>query len=154
MHPLPPPPTRSSDSQPVPPRPSASCIQNSTGQADQSRDPSSQGQVDPKRRRKHRGGRKGKRNRRQSFAAPSEGSEQPAISEMMSDQQASNGLTSGPRQSVYRLGQAGGDLSSTSLDSEALLDHRYMLTRSPTLIGPNLRFSCQITYHSSSETNP
>ena len=75
-------------------------------------------------RRNHRGGKKKKKNRRQSFlpaaaeeegdpAGPSENLREPATSTT-------------PRPPFYRLGRSGGrNLSETSLDSNALLDHRY-----------------------------
>lgn len=77
-----------------------------------------------RRKRTHRGGKK-KRNRRQSFAAPSD-------TTTTADPARSNHdlldvpTSSTARPPFYRLGQSGGrNLSSTSLDSEALLDHRY-----------------------------
>ena len=76
-----------------------------------------------KRRRNHRGGQKKKKNRRQSFAAPSEDPEG-------TDNPRSNGDHLQPpataqRPSFYRLGHSGrSNLSDTSLDSQALLDHR------------------------------
>lgn len=77
-----------------------------------------------RRKRNHRGGKK-KRNRRQSFAAPSDDTNtaDPARSNRdLLDVPSS----STARPPFYRLGQSGGrNLSSTSLDSEALLDHRY-----------------------------
>ncbi|GAM85578.1 hypothetical protein ANO11243_035850 [Dothideomycetidae sp. 11243] len=80
----------------------------------------------PAKKRKHRGGRK-KKNRRQSFAAPSE-STITANDETANDRRPS--LLDGPRQgaasnSLYRL--QSGNKSSTSLESEALLDHRDQL---------------------------
>lgn len=73
----------------------------------------------PKKRR-HRGGRK-KKNRRQSFIAPSE-------STQAEDNERPSLLATGSRPSAaqasfYRLRE--GDRSNTSLESEALLDHRY-----------------------------
>ena len=78
-----------------------------------------------KKRRNHRGGKK-KKNRRQSFAAPSDN---PGLGD---GARSSHDLLEAPassaqRPSFYRLGQSGvGNLSDTSLDSSALLDHRYV----------------------------
>ncbi|MCJ1355630.1 MAG: CorA metal ion transporter [Icmadophila ericetorum] len=82
--------------------------------------------IDPttgKKRRNHRGGKK-KRNRRQSFAAP--GQEAEGIEAMRQSQNMMESATSAStRPPMYRLGQSGGlNLSDTSLDSQALLDHR------------------------------
>ena len=73
-------------------------------------------------KKRHRGGRKHKkkRNRRQSFIAPSEGGESV-------DVEGGNGLgdvsrTAAQSSSFYRI--QSGRLSNTSLESEALLDHR------------------------------
>ncbi len=72
-------------------------------------------------KKKHRAGKK-RRNRRQSFAAPSDQTDD-------TDTQAQRpGLRIVPESSAsqsafYRLGAHGGR-SNTSLDSEALLDHR------------------------------
>lgn len=74
-------------------------------------------------RRNHRGGKKKKKNRRQSFlpaAAEEEGD--PARSSQNLHEPAASTT---PRPPFYRLGQSGGrNLSETSLDSNALLDHR------------------------------
>lgn len=83
--------------------------------------------IDPttgKKRRNHRGGKK-KRNRRQSFAAP--GEESVGVEAMRQSQNMMESATSAStRPPMYRLGQSGGlNLSDTSLDSQALLDHRY-----------------------------
>ncbi|KAF2822811.1 cora-domain-containing protein [Ophiobolus disseminans] len=73
----------------------------------------------PAKKKKHRGGKK-KRNRRQSFAAPADigtgdmNDERPSLANM-----GGNGHSRGSN-SFYR----NGNLSSTSLESEALLDHR------------------------------
>ena len=82
------------------------------------------GAADSKKKRKHRGGKK-RKNRRQSFAAPSEASTMP---EGMPDDPMADiaeddiDSTSRPRP-FYR--RRTGHLSDESLDSEALLDHRY-----------------------------
>lgn len=75
-------------------------------------------------RRNHRGGKKKKKTRRQSFL--------PAAAEQETDparpsQNLHEPTTStAPRPPFYRLGQSGGrNLSETSLDSNALYDHRY-----------------------------
>lgn len=71
-----------------------------------------------KKRKDHRGGKK-KRNRRQSFAAPSDdGSGLLEISQSRDDMQA----RSAARSSFYRLKEH--NMSNTSIDSEILLDHR------------------------------
>ncbi len=87
--------------------------------------PTAQGEqaAPSKRRRNHRGG-KHKKNRRKSFAiAEDEGG---SVEASRSNRDHLDPLTPAPaRPSFYRLGQSGGrTLSSTSLDSEALLDHR------------------------------
>ena len=87
--------------------------------------PTCSGEVNAfKKRRNHRGGKK-KKNRRQSFATPSDN---PGLGD---GARSSHDLLEAPaasaqRPSFYRLGQSGaGNLSDTSLDSSALLDHRY-----------------------------
>jgi len=81
--------------------------------------------VEGRKRRKHRGGKK-KRNRRQSFAAPSEDSALLALEEGLEG----TGLLGVPaipstkRVPFYGRGHSSGNLSSTSLDSDVLLDHR------------------------------
>lgn len=73
-----------------------------------------------KKKRNHRGGRK-KRPRKQSFAASTEdGSGMPGRSNRGEPSQ------SAARDALYRL--QGRNLSSTSLESEALLDHRLDLS--------------------------
>ena len=77
-----------------------------------------------KKRRNHRGGKK-KKNRRQSFAVtsdePGQGDGNRSNRDLLDVNRAS-----ASRPSFYRLGQSGRNLSETSLDSEALLDHRYV----------------------------
>ena len=77
----------------------------------------------PRKRRNHRAGKK-KRARRQSFAAPPDdlsAAEGSRSTELLDAPQSGNG-----RPPFYRLGQSGGgNLSQTSMDSQALLDHRY-----------------------------
>ncbi|KAI4236247.1 MAG: hypothetical protein LQ349_002647 [Xanthoria aureola] len=93
-----------------------------------------------KKRRKHRGGKR-KKSRRQSFAVPNEDEESanPALS---THDSAAPPAPSSARPPMYRLGQSGGrTLSSTSLDSEALLDHRDhppMRTRRESRLGQNV----------------
>jgi len=75
----------------------------------------------PKKKR-HRAGKK-RRNRRQSFVAPSEST----VAEDQDDPDRrpsllDNPRSSGPQNSFYRLKSAA--KSNTSLESEALLDHR------------------------------
>jgi len=75
-----------------------------------------------KKRRNHRGGRK-KKGRRQSFALGNE--EQSMQNPDRTTQDPNAASTSGTlRPPFYRLGQSGRNLSSASLDSQALLDHR------------------------------
>jgi len=87
--------------------------------------PTAQGEqtAPSKRRRNHRGG-KHKKNRRKSFAIAED--ESGGVEALRSSRDHLDPLTPDPaRPSFYRLGQSGGrNLSSTSLDSEALLDHR------------------------------
>ena len=79
-----------------------------------------------KRRKNHRAGKK-KKNRRQSFLpGVEEGNMDPSRSNQNLHDPQSAGLARPP---FYRLGQSGGgNLSETSLDSQALLDHRYLNT--------------------------
>jgi len=77
-----------------------------------------------RRKRTHRGGKK-KRNRRQSFAAPLDDTSTADPARPNHDLLDVPG-SSTTRPPFYKVGQSGGrNLSSTSLDSEALLDHRY-----------------------------
>lgn len=76
-------------------------------------------------KRKHRAGKKHRKNRRQSFAAPSEPDEMPETG----DQRPS--LLDVPEhktteEQFYRLGAAR-KTSQESIDSEALLDHRCVI---------------------------
>lgn len=81
-----------------------------------------------KRRRNHRGGKK-KKSRRQSFL--------PTTGEGESSQPPNEPQAPGSaRPPFYRLGQSGGrNLSETSLDSNALLDHRQVNSTSISLYG-------------------
>lgn len=127
MHPLPAPPKKAPENQTAPTRPTVAPLQETSATADQSNQSFAQAQPETKKKRKHRG-KKSKKSRRQSFAAPSEETSLPSVMpEIMEDQHVGNRSTSGLRQSFYRLGQPGGNLSSTSLDSECLLDHRYVI---------------------------
>lgn len=75
-----------------------------------------------KRRRNHRGGKR-KKSRRQSFAlAAEDGDDDHPAASSHNPREPSSSNT--PRPPFYKLGQSGRNLSSTSLDSEALLDHR------------------------------
>ena len=83
-------------------------------------------QMDPgiggKRRKNHRGGKK-KKNRRPSFMPGTEENDsgEAASSRVIEDSRDMAAI----RPPFYRLGQSGGrSLSQTSLDSNALLDHR------------------------------
>jgi magnesium transporter len=126
MHPLPPPPNRTSANQSVPARPSVAPIQESSDAVEQRNQSLPQGGSETRKKRKHRG-KKSKRNRRQSFAATSEASAgPPVLPEIMTEENGGHRSNSGLRQPFYRLGQSGGNLSNTSLESEALLDHRYV----------------------------
>lgn len=79
-----------------------------------------------KKRRNHRGGRK-KKSRRQSFAVPNE--EDESADPARSNRDPTEPTSSSARPPIYRFGQSGGrNLSSTSLDSQALLDHRYAIS--------------------------
>ncbi|KAL8860430.1 MAG: hypothetical protein Q9178_003089 [Gyalolechia marmorata] len=93
-----------------------------------------------KKRRNHRGGRR-KKNRRQSFAVPNEEDES-ANPARATHEPAERPTSSSARPPMYRLGQSGGrTMSSTSLDSQALLDHRDhppIRTRRESRLGPNL----------------
>lgn len=76
--------------------------------------------TDGKKRRNHRAGKK--KNRRQSFVLPRD---EAGNGDVMRSSQNLHDLPSTARPPLYRLGQSGGmNLSETSLDSEALLDHR------------------------------
>jgi magnesium transporter len=129
MHPLPPPRTtdRSREQQPGETRPAASTMQDSLAPQSQTQSAPSvpQASAEGRKKRKHRGGKK-KRNRRQSFAAPSEDCALPTLEEGSGDhtllEVPSN--TSTAQMPFYRRGQSSGNLSSTSLDSDVLLDHR------------------------------
>ena len=92
-------------------------------------DPSAAGK-----RRNHRGGKKKKKNRRQSFL-PAAAHEE--VDPTRSNQNLHEPATSTtPRPPFYRLGQSGGrNLSETSLDSNALLDHRYSYLKGWQLTG-------------------
>ncbi|KAF2835156.1 cora-domain-containing protein [Patellaria atrata CBS 101060] len=70
-----------------------------------------------RKKKRHRAGKK-RRNRRQSFAALSDTTENP---EIIVERPTMESTPSGSRENFYRLGRV---LSSTSLESEALLDHR------------------------------
>ncbi|KAI9844138.1 MAG: CorA metal ion transporter [Thelocarpon superellum] len=74
----------------------------------------------PSKKRRHRGQRK-RRGRRPSFAAHDEDAED-AASAGTSHKLMDHSTPSRP--DFYHLGRSGGNLSSTSLESEALLDHR------------------------------
>lgn len=89
----------------------------STAADQQSQDGSASGAA---KKRKHRGGKK-RRNRRQSFAAPAD---EPPTEDMTTERPSLlNAPSSSSRSNFYRLGQV--NRSNTSLESEALLDHRY-----------------------------
>ena len=67
----------------------------------------------PRRRKNHRGGKK-KKSRRKSFAVGAD--------DMTQDEGSGTALNAA-RESFYDM--PSGNLSGTSIDSEALLDHRY-----------------------------
>jgi magnesium transporter len=137
MHPLPPPRTtdRSHEQQSSETRPAASTMQDYLAPQIQTQSAPSvpQASAEGRKKRKHRGGKK-KRNRRQSFAAPSEDSALAPLEEGPGDNRLlevpSN--TSTGRIPFYRRGQSSGNLSSTSLDSDVLLDHRLVSKGRPT----------------------
>ena len=82
-----------------------------------------EGAAASKRRRNHRGGQRKKKNRRQSFATPNEEPEGGDTGRPNRDHLQPPGTAQRP--SFYRLGHSGRrNLSDTSLDSQALLDHR------------------------------
>lgn len=74
-----------------------------------------------KKKRKHRGGR-GKRLRRQSFAAPPNIGDTDAAAQEVPDLLGGHPEELVARSSFYRLHQ--GNRSNASINSEALLDHR------------------------------
>lgn len=77
---------------------------------------------DGAKKKRHRGGKK-RRARRQSFAAPSEtGTDVPDLEVRRPTPLVSPGNT-GARSSFFNIAQ--GMRSNTSLESEALMDHRY-----------------------------
>jgi magnesium transporter len=129
MHPLPPPRTidRSREQQSTETRPAASTMQDHLAPQSQTQSAASvpQASAGGRKKRKHRGGKK-KRNRRQSFAAPSEDSTLPTLEEGPADHTLLDvpSNTSAARTPFYRHAQSSGNLSSTSLDSDVLLDHR------------------------------
>ncbi len=126
-----PPPPRGKDSSPLkasyaePQRPEPTALQSGlAGNASSTATLRPEGapglQAIPKKKRNHRGGKK-KRARKQSFAPSTEdGSEMPETSQS----QRGGSSESAARASFYRL--HGRNLSNTSIESEALLDHRYV----------------------------
>ena len=75
-----------------------------------------------KKRKNHRAGKK-KRNRRKSFGQRDDG---PSMDGSRSQHSLLDNVnSSNGRPPMYRLGQSGANLSDVSLDSQALLDHRY-----------------------------
>ena len=77
----------------------------------------------PKKRRNHRSNKKKKQNRRQSFLP--ENGEGELMPPGMDNRNAEAPISATARPGLYRLGQSGGrNLSDTSINSEALLDHR------------------------------
>ena len=79
-------------------------------------------QQEPRKKRKHRGGKR-KKNRRQSFAAPPSeaGTDVPsAVDGLQNDPLAQ--VPEDGRSDFYRMRS---NFSDESLESEALLDHRY-----------------------------
>jgi hypothetical protein len=76
-----------------------------------------------KKRRNHRSNKKKKHNRRQSFVLENEEGEM--IPAGMSNRNGEGAASAAARPGLYRLGQSGGgNLSDTSINSDALLDHR------------------------------
>ncbi|KAG8532679.1 uncharacterized protein KY384_002556 [Bacidia gigantensis] len=75
-----------------------------------------------KKRKGHRAGKKTRRNRRQSFLPATDENE---VARAGQDRPAEPPMEAANRPPLYRLARSGGrNLSETSLDSEALLDHR------------------------------
>ena len=75
-----------------------------------------------KKRKNHRAGKK-KRNRKKSFGQRDDG---PVMDGSRSQHSLLDNVNgSNGRPPMYRLGQSGANLSDVSLDSQALLDHRY-----------------------------
>ncbi|KAI9807130.1 MAG: hypothetical protein M1825_005847 [Sarcosagium campestre] len=84
-------------------------------------------QAGPTQRKNKHKNKKKKRNRRQSFAIRSEpeAGDRDALPSRSNSQSNILDASNTPRRpTMYRLGQSGGNLSNTSLDSESLLDHR------------------------------
>lgn len=110
-----------------PPDPSVSVISQSRSRAGGQED------APPKSKKKHRRNKR-RRHRRPSFAAPTDGPEpEPALDtatqeQVIEEEPRRFDRTAGSAQStgnpLYRFGQSGTTLSNTSLESEALLDHR------------------------------
>ena len=119
-------PSASNSGAPPPQRPEPTALQNSEGNAADSNTtlrPETAAQAIPRKKRNHRGGRK-KRQRKQSFAVSTEdGSGMPETSQSHRPSASQNAA----RASFYRL--QGRNLSNTSIESEALLDHRYATFR-------------------------
>jgi magnesium transporter len=88
----------------------------------ENQNPSSQASESVPKKKRHRGGKKHKK-RRQSFAPALEPDETP--SERPSLMDLPERTSEEARESFYRLGR-GQRGSATSLESEALLDHRYV----------------------------
>ncbi|KAJ9157934.1 CorA family metal ion transporter [Pleurostoma richardsiae] len=88
----------------------------------------------PRRRKNHRGGKKKKKTRKQSFAAHTD--------DLTQDEGPESALNAA-RESFYNLNR-GGNISGTSLDSEALLDHReqpaFFRPRRPSVMGSQSQF--------------
>ena len=74
-------------------------------------------------KRKHRGAKR-KRNRRQSFATRSEATDTSEMAKERPSLLDAPTTQSAPRPDFYRLGQ---NHSNTSLDSDVLLDHRWVV---------------------------
>jgi hypothetical protein len=74
----------------------------------------------PRKKRNHRGGKK-KRSTKQSFASPDEEEDVSAVLETSEDRKTKQSTARSP---LHRL--QGRNSSNTSLESEALLDHRYV----------------------------
>lgn len=99
----------------IPTRPEPTALQTAQGNAAEIAGTES---ASAKKKKKKRGGKK-RRPRRESFAALTEdGSGMPETSQTKLDEAP----RSAARESFYRV--QGGNLSNTSIESEALLDHR------------------------------
>jgi magnesium transporter len=119
-----------SNSQDPPVRPEPTVVQNPQSNSNNSNAtlrPETAAQAIPKKKRNHRGGRK-KRARKQSFALSTEDGSVSGMPEPSQSYRNGNSQ-SAARPSFYRL--QGRNISNTSIESEALLDHREQSSMRP-----------------------